>query len=545
MSNSRTNLFEDIPIDLKRRSGYDLSHENILTQQCGTLTPILCNYLGPNETISLGIYSQIELPPLATNFFGRVDMAIEAFFVPMRQLWGGWKYFWTMPRFDPFSDSVYRPTTVPRLTVSTESSVFFAPNSLADYLGFKYVTSSLPFSENTEIQNALPFVAYHLIYDTHYRNHDLDKPLFVNPSNYSGETASPTHYLRTLPYITAVNALHTSPLLTSSMPFNDDSNIFTLRQRQWERDYFTTGTLYPQQNTTPAGVDFSAVVSGSSATGTITIPQLRNANILQRWVERNNLAGVLDYDNQIYGQYGVKPSDAHMNYPIFLGQCRFPIYSKTVSVTSSDASADTSRNPFNKFTGAKAGQSSSVGRGSLIQKFTTKEHGYLMVIASIVPHAYYGTGIRRELLLSTQADFPQPLLEGLGEQPIYTIELDTSLPSTSIFAYQQQYAWHKYMLDEVHGNLRDGENLSAFVLQRSFEGDLDDGITSDFVHIPTNFMDQVLAVNTSTSGFTAWCDYFFEYKKVAPYSQYVQPTLGDMKDTYKGHLPYRGDDIRG
>lgn len=545
MSNSRTKLFEDIPIDLKRRSGYDLSHENILTQQCGTLTPILCNYLGPNETISLGMYAQVELPPLATNFFGRVDMAVEAFFVPMRQIWGGWKYFWTMPKFDPFSDKVYRPTCVPRFSAGTTPNVWFAAGTLADYLGFKvYSGDSVP--ANGVVKNALPFLAYHLIYDTHYRNHDLDKPLFINP--YNNQSLS-TDYLMTLPYTTGIISSNTVPsFLATSQVFNDGSNIFTLRQRQWERDYFTTGTLYPQQNTTPAGVDFSVVVSNNSATGTITIPQIRNANILQRWLERNNLAGELDYDNQIYGQFGVKPSDANMSYPIFLGQCRFPIYSKTVSVTSSDSAADTSRNPFNKFTGAKAGQSSSVGRGSLIQKFTTKEHGYLMVIASIVPHAYYSTGVRREFSLCTQADFPQPLLEGLGEQPIYLSELigsDYFLDSDSVFAYQQQYSWHKYMLDEVHGLLVDGKDLSAFCLQRSFaEGDIT-SINSDFVHISTNFLDQVLAVNTSTSGFSAWCDYFFEYKKVAPYSQYVQPTLGDMKDTYKGHLPYRGDDIRG
>lgn len=73
-------IFTEVPVDIPNRSGFDLSFENLLTMKVGTLTPVLCEEVIPNETYSLGYLSQVQLPPMATNFFGRVDMRLEAFF---------------------------------------------------------------------------------------------------------------------------------------------------------------------------------------------------------------------------------------------------------------------------------------------------------------------------------------------------------------------------------------------------------------------------------------------------------------------------------
>ena len=106
-------IFTKVPVDIPNRSGFDLSFENLLTMKVGTLTPVLCEEVIPNETYSLGYLSQVQLPPMATNFFGRVDLRLEAFFVPMRILWGGWQNFFTMPTNNPYGDPVVRPTTLP------------------------------------------------------------------------------------------------------------------------------------------------------------------------------------------------------------------------------------------------------------------------------------------------------------------------------------------------------------------------------------------------------------------------------------------------
>lgn len=109
-------IFSKIPIDVPNRSGFDMSFENMLTMKVGTLTPILCEEVLPNETYSLGYLGQVQLPPMATDFYGRVDMRLEAFFVPNRVIWGGWQNFYTMPQNNPYGTPVVRPSTLPNLS---------------------------------------------------------------------------------------------------------------------------------------------------------------------------------------------------------------------------------------------------------------------------------------------------------------------------------------------------------------------------------------------------------------------------------------------
>ena len=84
-------IFEKIPVDVPNRNGFDCSHENVFTAKCGTLTPCLVDELLPNDTVSLGVAAQVQLPPMATDFYGRVQVKFETFFVPFRVLYGGWK----------------------------------------------------------------------------------------------------------------------------------------------------------------------------------------------------------------------------------------------------------------------------------------------------------------------------------------------------------------------------------------------------------------------------------------------------------------------
>lgn len=90
-------IFNKVPVQIPNKSGFDLSHENLFTAKCGTLVPVLVDTLLPNDTISLGHSSQLQLPPMATDFYGRVVGKFEAFFVPFRILYGGWQELITHP----------------------------------------------------------------------------------------------------------------------------------------------------------------------------------------------------------------------------------------------------------------------------------------------------------------------------------------------------------------------------------------------------------------------------------------------------------------
>ena len=596
-------IFKQQPVDIPNRSGMDLSFENVLSMTTGTLIPVLVEEVLPNETYSLGYMCEAQLPPMATEFYGRIDMRLEAFFVPNRILWGGWQDFMTMPVNNPFAPEVYRPQHLPSYLrtgdVKTATTTYFGSTfagtkseitdiplfgsgSLADYLGLKTSIDQETTVANdlyVLFPNILPFVAYHKIYDDWYRNPNVTVPLFVRPagalvnsSNNAGPNMSYLPYVSTLSAENLDNSLNVSAIagnlvkrkeggylmeLCSSCYFTGNGNpasvlqydmtpnIFSFHQRCWEKDYYTTAAFYPQSSTSPASID---IPDGQSK---LTIPQIRSANVLQRWLERNNIAG-MRYSDQIKATWGVLPSDALLDRPLFLGSSKFGLYTKGVSNSTYSAESEIyNRNPFNGAVGSRAGSTHGYGKDSLFDTFTSTEHGFLMVVASVVPHAYYGSGVRRYLTRSQIGDFANPLLQGLGEQPIYNSELIWNIYSplpkgtltnptlyygTNIFGYQQQYSEYKYHDDEVHGLLQARESLSSFTLQRYFASvQLD----TDFVEIQKDELDQVLAANYHLGAVT-WADFFFSFKKVTPLAEYVIPTLGDLKNTHKENIPYRG-----
>ena len=570
MSHS-SNIFEQRKVQIKNKSGFDLAHSNFLTQTCGTLTPVCTIPMLPNDSVSLGFMSQVKLPPMATSFYGRVDYRLEAFFVPYRILWGGWENFVTMPTNDPYGTTTIRPKYLPNLLFSGSGSDdnfvqsirnTFARGSLADYLGFKGVPVTSGVTKYA-VNNIMPFLAYHKIYDDWYRNANIQKPVFVR-------SETPTKSLSSLPWNPKFSTVvgGSSPVVGSdynkgwsddvisgqdeilkafgfnvisrvsdtvfSPLFNDGSTLFTLRQRNWSKDYFTTATLYPQQNGMTGGAGVTSRVASDSTT--FTISQLRQANILQKWLERNNIAGER-YADQIRATFGVLPSDAMLDRPIFLGGSNFGIYTNSIATTA--GSNPNPSNPFSGEVGSDAGQTSGFGKDSLIDKFTATEHGIIMVLGSVVPHQTYSTGSSRMFGMSTFADIPNPMFEGLGEEAVYKEELQPNMAvSNQVFGYVQQYAWMKYMNDEVHGLLVDDESLQSFCLQRSFDSKVK--LDSSFIQIPTDYLDQVMSVAQKASGFCCWNNMYFDIKKTSLLSQYTIPTLGEQPNTHTETVPNTG-----
>lgn len=576
-------LFQDHQVQIKNKSGFDLAHSNFLTQKCGQLTPVCTIPMLPNDSISLGFMSQIKLPPMATSFYGRVDYRLEAFFVPYRILWGGWENFYTQPIADPYGTAVERPHFLPNYigAHSTAVSEIFRRGTLADYLGIKgfasHAASESPFDM---VSNMLPFFAYHKIYDDWYRNANIQKPAFVRQIAFrDGDSCGSLPFYPSSVTISDVTTLergsngsdmdivvdedslgHSSkntPLssiqfgntsvgkLRLSTKLADGFSLFDLRQRNWSKDYFTTATLYPQQNGTTAGAGIRSSLDistgGSDGSTTFTISQIRQANILQKWLERNNIAGSR-YADQIRATFGVLPSDAMLDRPIFLGGSSFGVYTNSIAQTvNSDKGSST--NPYSGTAGADAGQSSGFGKDSLIDKFTATEHGIIMVIGSIVPHATYSTGTSRIFAMSQFGDIPNPMFEGLGQESILKAELAPYQShiglDNEVFGYVDQYAWMKYMNDEVHGLLVDGESLESFALQRSFDS-ASAKLDSSFIQIPLDYLDQVLAVRQGQSGFSSWANFYFDVKKTSLLSQYTIPTLGEPKNTHTETIPNTG-----
>lgn len=517
-------LFQKTPVKIPNKSGFDLSHENMLTLDCGTLVPVMTDLLIPGDKVSLGSAFEIQLPPMATDFYGRVRLKMEAFFVPCRLLYGGWQRFMTSPVGSSQPGTAVNPT-LPYVTVPAANASVLARGSLADYLGFKGTVNT-----NQRINNILRFMAYHKIYDDWYRDSRIQAPLF------NDGTSSGTAYFEVsnLPFMTAPSA-SSSISYGSSVNFKDGVSLFSLRQRNWARDYFTNATPLPQAGT---GATLSFNVSNTS--GEFSIASLRAANALQQWLERNNIAGNR-YADQIRAHFGVMPSDAVNQRAVYLGSSSSVIYNHSVYQTNNPdgaaGSAD-ARNPFFSV-GSKFASPIGSDKNSLVGSFEATEFGYFMVIASIVPDAIYSTGVNRDFFRSKIGDFAFPLLQGVGDQPIYKSELanvgidGNSMAEMATFGYTQRFSEYKFMEDEVHGGLCDGQNLSAFALKRGFSSLTSVSLGSDFLQIPRNFLDDVAASDADVlSNYGAWADIFFQYRKVSVLSAYTIPTLGDPQNTH-------------
>lgn len=519
-----------------------MSHRNTLSAQVGTLVPILTEEVVPNTKCHLKTRFVVKMPPLASETFANIDYRIEAFFVPHRLLVNGFTDIACgRNRTLPESERTYIPMVTFNVAGDSDktwlkSNVFFA-GSLADYLGYK--DSVEPTTASMSNVNILPFLAYHKIYDYWYRNKLIQKEVFRDTALGSQDMFSKYNRFNKTSYKLKYDfSNNTQKLITS----NDGYMLWTLRQRNFDSDYFTTATASPQLG---ASNDIALPVVNSESK--LTISALRSANSLQQFAERSNLCGVDDV-NYYRAMYGANLSYSVAQHPVLLGSSSTPIYVNGVFQTSPSPAVDgTENNPYMSV-GAQYGTAYGNSLEVLIDNFSAEEFGYIMVIGSLVPRVTYSTGVRRYLFHhidenSLGGDLANPLLQNIGPQPIYGAELgkttltyDDTLDDTTPFGFQLRYSEWITHPDECHGEFIDGKTLDSFILQRSFGSGSSSTINSEFLKIPYNYLDQIFAVSStsSSSGFAYWVDMLHDWNIVSPIADFVVPSLQDPASEH-GH----------
>lgn len=525
-----------VPVKVPKPSGFDMSYQNLLTAPVGTLVPIHFKEVIPNTQGKTRIAVSASLPPLASDTFMRCSLKLEAFFVPSRLLNGSYEEWLT-------GSTVRGPMTGDEITpelpyvvvtpTASGSSIITDPGSLADYLGYKAATSYVSAPEPISL-SLLPFLGYQLIYDSWYRNALIQKPLFyksVGPVSTSAYNSICADFLPSATFTSTSNQTlfaPSAPLIVSSViaaryKFSDGSTVFDLRQRNFGADYFTIATTSPQKGSAQA---LSFTVDTSTGDGSFTVAALRAVNSMQQFAERNQLVGprMVDY---CAGQYGAHLSDAVAQRPVLLGAGSYEVYSKGIYQNSE--SATSTNNPFSGVTGAEFGSARASG-GDFVFDYDCQEPGYIYVLASLVPRATYSTGLARVLTRYTQSgsqtDMANPILQNVGNQPIYQYELTGAyISSNPIFGYTERYADWKTRQDELHGLLRDGQSLDAFALQRGFYNNT--SISDSFLQIPRTYLDQVAAASYNISDYGVWIDSYIDDKCVMPLDRYAIPSLQD------------------
>ena len=416
-------LYQNVGAVHPSRSMFDLSYEKKLTCDMGQLIPVMCDEVIPGDLFQIGNQAIIRFQPLVAPILHEINMYVHYFFVPYRILWDDWEEFISggvsgdevpvIPQWSP--------------TPTTGNGV----GTLWDFLGFP--TSIVP---TGALPLDFPRRAYNLIYNEYYRD----------------------------------ETLQTEVLETNELILN----------RNWEKDYFTSSLAEQQRGTAPAlpvtghshAVFPSSVVASGTAPAyppikvdaaskfwiettdtawralllaalnnntvdlstatTFDIADLRLAFQIQKWMERNNRAGVR-YTEFLKAHFGVSPRDDRLQRPEYIGGSRAPIIISEVLQTS-----ETDTSPQ----GNLAGHGISLSQ-SFAGKYHAQEYGLIMGIMSVMPKPSYSQGINRQWLRRTKFDFYFPEFANLSEQAIENAEICAkdadATHNTGLFGYQGRY----------------------------------------------------------------------------------------------------------
>lgn len=247
-------IFSEIKGTKLKRTGFDLSFNNKLTCEMGKLYPILIQDILPGDTFKVNSTLFMRMAPMIAPMMSRVKVYTHYFFVPKRLVWDKWTEFITgQPQDEARINAVesemsgeYLPPEYPyfRLAelndgVHCNLSEDFQDGSLFDYLGFPTFRKEDPrYKEDGLSQmliiDALPIRAYNLIWNEFYRDQNLDKPVYLSIDK-SGDQ-------------------------DEVIPLNSKRYLFSLKNRCWRKDYFTSALPFAQ-----AGPDVELPMSGDAS----------------------------------------------------------------------------------------------------------------------------------------------------------------------------------------------------------------------------------------------------------------------------------------
>lgn len=490
-------LFNQVKFPKLGKNVFDLSHERKLSCKMGKLVPVLLEEIVPGDKFKVSTEALVRLAPMVAPVMHRVNIYMHYFFVPNRLVWKNWESFITGG-----VDGQYVPTIFPELPVQTEFLEHFRKGTLSDYMGVPSVPDALTeISEDGYKVSALPFRAYQMIYNEYYRDQNLEPK---------------------------VDFTIEDDVLAVEIP-----RLLTLRNRCWEKDYFTSALPWAQRggdvlipmeaeinylneatihnaqiNQSQDMVDGNLIVVGgklvndrgsnpdpsgtgihnieSIENGSLTINDLRRATRLQQWLERNARAGSR-YIEQIFAHFGVKSSDARLQRPEYLGGSKAPVVISEVLNMSSTTTSE----PL----GQMAGHGISVGQDFAFNKYF-EEHGYVIGIMSVLPRTAYMQGVPRMLTKFDKFDYYFPEFANLGEQEVKKKELYWDFEDVGYgeqtFGYQSRFSEYKFKESSVHGDFRD--SLNYWHMARLF--DTPPALNNDFVQSdPTS---RIFAVTDET-----------------------------------------------
>lgn len=480
------NQFTHVGLFVPGSNNFALNHSTRVSVDGGRLFPVLCEEVLPGDVWRYNNTTLTRLTPMVTPAMDDIDISYQAFFIPNRLIWPNWEKFMENP--------------IPSETTPVHPYITGIPvqvGDLGDYMGLPTTevyddANGGVFQQYEELGDisALPFAAYQKVW------HDWFQPVNIGTK------------------------LEFKPL-TDGNNNADIANLYALRRRGWQHDYFTAASIAPQagqpvvvpigdsapvvydnpsgnpgfmrtgNNTNPpvtandplevtwpgasptspiysgsAGINLnydpngSLVADLSSAAG-VDIETLRWSITLQQFLERNNLGGTR-YIEQNLVHWGVKSSDARLQRSELIGSSTDAIVISEVLQNAPPTEAESTPQ------GNMAGHGLGFGKNHF-RPYFAEEHGWILVVGCIRPKTSYSQGIARKFTRKVPLDYPFPEFAGLGEQSVKKRELYFSgnpVVDDADFGYQPRYSEYRFIPSKVAGEFR--TTLAPWTMSRLF-----------------------------------------------------------------------------
>lgn len=521
------------------------------TINAGYLYPLYCEEVLPGDTFNVQASIIARLTTPLVPYMDNLYLDMHFFFVPYRLVWD---HFVNMmgEQVNPTDSIAY---TVPSITGQANG---FAVGSLADYFG-------LPTGIKTATGDvsALPFRAYQKIWNSWYRDEDLQN----SATEFSGDGPDPNYSLKRRnkrkDYFTSARPwpqkgdnvvvplsgdapvigngmnLGLTPFVTTSGStafrglgsYGGSSGALTGLTGLYggTTQQSTAATINPSGSTV-IGVGVtkdptkSGLVADMSSVNASSINDLRTAFQIQKFLEACARGGTR-YTEILYSMFGVDNPDSRLQRPELLGTFSIPVSVNSVPQTSASESGNSPQ-------GNLAAYATAAGVKHAFDKSFT-EFGVVLGLASIRSDLTYQQGLHRMWSRRSRFDFFWPVFNHLGEQGITNEEIYYQGPdvvdSDSVridkkpFGYQERWSEYKYSVSRITGELRStyAQSLDYWHLAQKF--DTLPTLGSTFIQEDPP-IDRVVAV-TDVPQFVV--DSYFKQNCVRPMSLYSTPGLID------------------
>ena len=413
------------------RNYFDLSQEHIFTAEAGLIYPIYSILLMPGDIINVKNQCVIRQQPTINPSFSNYKVKFWDFVVAIRNLdkniyrfLSGYAEYTNQLKWDKPLPK-WKPTHIEKTR----------PGTLWDFL--ENPVNCVPPNKYCQIDYFRQ--AYGYIYDLYFRNETREDTILnelQEPGSWKGEDLLRVNYDRDYfttslpnpvlgePQAIPISGLASAKWDANKIKFYDgpmegtdgflassqaDASVFIAGKR----DNLTTTQEDASKNFAEQILNQNTI--DMSKTASILIRDLTQSLAIEALNTINALAGIRD-DEFLNANWGESPSNEALQYPIPFGRSQMEIIVSEVLQTANNTNEKDG-------VGDLYGHGLGVGESSG-DKFHAKEFSIYMKLMYIKTNNLYGgQGIDKAKCQNEIYDFPFPILNHLGMQPITGAEL--------------------------------------------------------------------------------------------------------------------------